>query len=182
MRSEPWTKPPLFIDIVSLADIERALRGPQASERWLSPNDAALLGRVLRSDYVVIAHIDSVRHDNVDARSTRHAAKTTRGVDTAYAVEEGHTRSTVYGNAMVVDVRGQQRAESEPFTATATGSYSRSRFVGDYHNLELSKAEEQGFDRPQGSATDRDLMRSLAGETSRRLAATVFDEILRRIP
>lgn len=182
MRSEPWTKPPLFVDLVPLADVERALRGPNPSDRWMPPEEGALLGRALRSDFVIIAHIDSVRHDQLSTRSTRRAAKTTRGVDTAYVMDEGQRRTTLFGEYTIIDVSSRQRAEQEPFSAMTTGNYTRPRFAGDYKSLELSKAEQQQFERSTGSDIDRDVAGALVGELSRQLATSVFNEVLRRIP
>lgn len=182
MHSEPWTRPPLFIDLVPLADVERAIRGPRDDDRWMSPMDAGLLGRALRSNYVIVAHIDSVRHSEFASRSTRHAARTGKGVDTAYVVEEGQRRTTVFGEYTIVDVSSRQRAEQEPFSATSTGSYTNPRFAGDYRSLELSKSEQQMFERGGRSDRDHDDSESLVSEVSRQLASSVFNEMLRRIP
>jgi tetratricopeptide (TPR) repeat protein len=177
LRENPWASPPRFVDLVPPDLVERELRGP-GGRRTLSASEAARLGRTLGADYVVISEIDSVRRVESGVRVTRRPARTTRGVDTAYVIEEGTARLDAHATFVLIDQSGQRWTDYQPVTASASGSFTRVRFAGDYRTLDLPQAERDLFAR---GAND-ELARSFVGAMSPRLADAIFAEVGRRIP
>src|SRR5213075_1639516 len=106
-------------------------------------------------------------------------ARTTRGVDTAYYVEEGSARLFARATFSLVDRDGQRAADYPYTTASVTSSFARVRYNGDYRTLDLRQAERDLFEQ---SRSEGELVRSFVGAMSPRLADAVFAEVLRRIP
>lgn len=73
----------------------------------------------------MIAEIDSVRRDEADVRVTRRPARTTRGVDTAYVIEEGRARLFVRATFVLIDREGQRWSDYQAVTASASGAFRR---------------------------------------------------------
>lgn len=179
LRENPWASPPGFVDLVPPDQVERELRGLGLSRRTLSTAEAARLGRTLGADLVVIAEIDSVRREELNVRVTRRPARTTRGVDTAYVIEDGTARLFGRTSYVVIDRDGQRLSDYQSITASVTAPFMRVRFAGDYRTLDLRQAERDLFTRGSG---DRELVRSFVDALSPRLADAIFAEVVRRIP
>jgi hypothetical protein len=178
LLENPWANPPRFVELVPPDQVERDLRGLGLSRRTLSTAEAALLGRALGADFVVISEIDSVHREELNVRVTRRPARTTRGVDTAYVIEEGQARLDAHATFVLIDREGQRLTDYQPVTASASGSFTRVRFAGDYRTLDLRQAERDLFAR----GSNDELARSFVGAMSPRLGDAVFAEIVRRIP
>ncbi len=178
LLENPWTSPPRFVEMLPPDQVERDLRRLGLSRRTLSAAEAALLGRPLGADFVVIAEIDSVRREEVGVRVTRRPARTTRGVDTAYVIEEGTSRLDAHATFVLIDRDGQRWTDYQPVTASASASFTRVRFAGDYRALDLRQSERDLFER----GSNDELARSFVGAMSPRLANAVFNEVVRRIP
>jgi hypothetical protein len=178
LRDNPWASPPRFVDLVPPDQVERELRGLGLNRRTLSTAEAARLGRNVSADYVIVTEIDSVRRAEMNVRVTRRPARTTRGVDTAYVIEEGTARLDAHATFVLIDRDGQRWTDYQPVTASASGSFTRVRYAGDYRTLDLRQAERDLFAR---GSTD-ELARSFVDAMSPRLADAVFAEVVRRIP
>lgn len=178
LRENPWASPPQFVELVSPDLVERELRGLGLTRRTLTTIEAARLGRGLDADFVVVAEIDSVRRTESNVRVTRRPARTTRGADTAYVIEEGQARLDAHATFVLIDRNGQRWTDYQPVTASASGSFTRVRFAGDYRTLDLRQAERDLF----ANGANDELGRSFVGAMSPRLANAVFAEVVRRIP
>jgi hypothetical protein len=178
LRENPWASPPPFVQLVPPDQVERELRGLGLGRRTLTTTEAARLGRTLGADFVVIAEIDSVRRAEMNVRVTRRPARTTRGVDTAYVIEEGQARLDAHATFVLIDRDAQRWTDYQPVTASASGSFTRVRFAGDYRTLDLPQAERDLFAR----GSNDELARSFVDAMSPRLADAVFAEVIRRIP
>jgi tetratricopeptide (TPR) repeat protein len=179
LLENPWGTPPPFVEIVPADQVQRDLRRMGLSRRTLNTGEAAQLARVLGADYVVVTEIDSVRRDDMDVRVTRRPARTTRGADTAYVIEEGRSRLFARATFVLIDRDGQRWTDYQPVSASGTSSFMRARYAGDDRTLDLRQAERDLFERGRAG---RELARALVEELSPRLAEEVFGEVVRRIP
>jgi hypothetical protein len=179
LLENPWLTPPPFIEVIPPDLVQREARRLGLMRRTMSTAEATGLGRIVGADYVVVAEIDSVRRDETDVRVTRRPARTTRGVDTAYFVEEGRARLYTRATFVVIDRNGQRTSDYQPVSATTTSSFMRVRYPGDYRTLDLRQAERDLFERARAEG---DLTGSFVGAMSPRLAEGVFTEVSRRIP
>jgi len=121
LRDNPWASPPRFVELVPPDQVERELRGLGLNRRTLSTAEAARLGRNVSADYVIVTEIDSVRRAEVNVRVTRRPARTTRGVDTAYMIEEGQARLGAHATFVLIDHEGQRLTDYQPVTAARLG-------------------------------------------------------------
>jgi tetratricopeptide (TPR) repeat protein len=178
LRENPWATPPRFVELLPADQVDRELRRSGYGRRTLTTAEAARLGRALDADFVVVTEIDSVRREETGVRVTRRAARTRSGVDTAYLVEDGRAQLFARATFVLIDRQGQRSTEYQSVTASASGSFTRVRYAGDYRTLDLRQADRDLF---AGAAND-DLVRSFVASMSPRLADAVFAEVVRRIP
>jgi hypothetical protein len=179
LLEKPWTEPPRFVSLAPAPDVQRELRRLDLARRALSAQDAARLGGALDADYVVVAEVDSVHGAESNLKTTRRAAKTTNGADTAYTVEEGRRRVYARITYDLVDPETRRAVARQTVSATTSGDFKRARYAGDPRTLDLRRADRELFDR---AAQDRDLARELAEDLSLQYARDLFETLLRRIP
>ena len=179
LSESPWTSPPQFIAMVPPDQVEREVRRQGLARRTLSSYEAARIGRAVGADLVVVSEVDSVRREDVNVRITRRPARTNRGLDTAYYVEEGTARIFARATYSVVDREGTRATEFPNVTASVNTPFTRVRYAGDYRSLDLRQAERDLFERAR---MEGDFSRTFASALSPRLAEGVFAEVLRRIP
>jgi hypothetical protein len=145
----------------------------------MSSYEAARVARQVGADFAVVTEVDSVRREDLNVRVTRRPARTTRGVDTAYYVEEGTARLYARATFSVVDREGNRGTDFQAVNASTSSQFTRIRYNGDYRSLDLRQAERDLFDRAR---MEGDLARTFASAMSPRLAEAVFAEVTRRIP
>jgi tetratricopeptide (TPR) repeat protein len=179
LRDNPWASPPQFIGMIAPDQVEREARRQGLARRTMSSFEGARVARAVGADFAVVSEIDSVRREDINVRVTRRPARTTRGVDTAYFVEEGTARLYARATFSVVDREGTRAAEFQSVNASVNSQFTRVRYAGDYRSLDLRQAERDLFERAR---TEGDLARSFANAMSPRLAEAVFAEVTRRIP
>lgn len=179
LNENPWISPPAFIAMVPADQVEREVRRQGMARRTLSSFEAARIARTVGADFAVVAEVDSVRRDDTNVRVTRRPARTTRGVDTAYYIEEGSARLYARATFSVVDREGQRGSDFQSVTASTSSQFTRVRYNGDYRSLDLRQAERDLFERARAEG---DLARTFANALSPRLAEAVFNEVTRRIP
>lgn len=177
--AEPWNSPPPFIAVFPADQVEREVRRQGLARRTMTSLEASRIARTMGADFAIITDVDSVRRDDSNVRITRRPARTTRGVDTAYFIEEGTSRLYARASVSVIDRDGQHTQDFPYAIATVTAPFTRVRYNGDYRTLDLRQAERDLFQEARGEG---DLGRSFASAMSPRLAEAVFNEVLRRIP
>jgi hypothetical protein len=175
----PWTTPPPFIAVFPADQVEREVRYQGLARRTLTSLEASRIARSMNADFAIITDIDSVSRADGNVRVTRRPARTTRGVDTAYFIEEGTARLYARASVSVIDRDGQHAQDFPYAIATVTAPFTRVRYSGDYRTLDLRQAERDLFQEARGQG---ELGRSFASAMSPRLAEAVFNEVLRRIP
>jgi hypothetical protein len=178
-RDNPWASPPQFIGMIPPDQVEREVRRQGLARRTMSSYEAARVARAVGADFAVVSEIDSVRREDSNVRVTRRPARTTRGIDTAYYVEEGTARLYARATFSVVDREGARAAEFQSVNASVNSQFTRVRYAGDYRSLDLRQAERDLFERAR---TEGDFARTFANAMSPRLAEAVFAEVTRRIP
>jgi tetratricopeptide (TPR) repeat protein len=179
LNEDPWISPPPFVVMVPPDQVEREVRRQGMARRTLSSFEAARIARTVGADFAVVAEVDSVHREDVNVRVTRRPARTTRGVDTAYYVEEGTARLYARATFSVVDREGQRGTDFQSVSASTTSPFTRIRYNGDYRGLDLRQAERDLFERAR---VEGDLSRTFASAMSPRLAEAVFAEVSRLIP
>jgi tetratricopeptide (TPR) repeat protein len=179
LNENPWLTPPQFVAMIPADQVEREVRRQGLARRTMSSYEAARIARQLGADFAVVAEVDSVRREDLNVRVTRRPARTTRGVDTAYYVEEGTARLYARATFSIVDREGNRGTDFRNVDASTSSPFTRVRFNGDYRSLDLRQAERDLFERAR---TQGDLARTFASAMSPRLAEGVFSEVTRRIP
>lgn len=178
---EHWADPPLFIEMLAGAEVRQALRRMGFSGRTVSSRDAAFVGRELDADYVVLAEVDSAWSDEVNVRRSRRAARTRKGVDTAYTIEEGRRRLGVRIAFAIVDAHARRAVDSGLLSESHEAGFRRASFRGNPNDLDLSRGERDLFERGPQAEAERVLVEEIVDELGPRLAETVYGRLLRRI-
>jgi hypothetical protein len=139
------------------------------------------MGRQLGARVAVVMTLDSVVRTESGVETVRRAAKTQKGVDTAYVVREGRRESWARVSWRLVEVDGF-RGTRDQGTVSARGSsrFREAAYAGDWRDLQLSQPERMLFQRPD-EGYDRGTVRELANSLSDPLGRAVFDALLRRI-
>jgi GNAT superfamily N-acetyltransferase len=179
LNENPWLSPPQFVAMIPADQVEREARRQGLARRTMSSYEAARVARQVGADFAVVTEVDSVRREDLNVRVTRRPARTTRGVDTAYYVEEGTARLYARATFSVVDREGNRGTDFQAVNASTSSQFTRIRYNGDYRSLDLRQAERDLFDRAR---MEGDLARTFASAMSPRLAEAVFAEVTRRIP
>ena len=178
-NDNPWLNPPQFIAMTPPDQVEREVRRQGMARRTLSSYEAARVARSVGADFAVVTEVDSVSRQDINVRVTRRPARTNRGLDTAYYIEEGTSRIYTRATYSIVDRDGQRGTDFPYVTASVNSQFTRVRYNGDYRSLDLRQAERDLFERAR---VEGDLGRSFASALSPRLAEAVFNEVTRRIP
>ena len=179
MRDDPWATPPRFVSLVQRDLVEQSVRFGRLNQRTMTNTDASRLAQILNADWVVVSEIDSVRHDGAATRVTRRPIRTRSGVDTAYYLDEGQARLYGRSSFVIYDRNGARVSDFLYMDASATASFARVRYNGDYRTLDLSQAERDLFERHAG---DQALVRAFVDQLSPRLGNALYAEVVRRIP
>lgn len=177
----PWARPPQWIDVLNPAAASRLARQRGWWGRDIQPYEAESMGRQLGARMAVILTLDSIARTESGVETVRRAARTQKGVDTAYTVREGRMESWARVQWQLVDVDGF-RGTRDQGTVSARGStrFRHATYAGDWRDLQLSPAERMLFQR-QDEGYDRETVRELANGLSDPLGRAVFDALLRRI-
>ena len=178
-NDNPWANPPQFIAMTPPDQVDREVRRQGMARRTLSSFEAARVARIVGADFAVVTEVDSVSRQDINVRVTRRPARTNRGLDTAYYIEEGTSRIYARATYSVVDREGQRGTDFPYVTASVNSQFTRVRYAGDYRSLDLRQAERDLFERAR---VEGDLARTFASALSPRLAEAVFNEVTRRIP
>lgn len=179
LNENPWTSPPQFVAVMPPDQVEREVRRQGMARRTVSSFEAARIARNVGADFAIVSEVDSVSRQDLNVRVTRRPARTNRGLDTAYYVEEGTARLYARATYSVVDLQGQRGTDFPSVSASVNSQFTRIRYNGDYRSLDLRQAERDLFERAR---VEGDLARTFATAMSPRLAEAVFAEVTRRIP
>jgi hypothetical protein len=179
LNENPWLSPPPFIAMTPPDQVEREVRRQGMARRTVSSFEAARIARSVGADFAIVTEVDSVSRQDLNVRVTRRPARTNRGLDTAYYVEEGTARLFARATYSVVDLQGVRGTDFPSVSASVNSQFTRIRYNGDYRSLDLRQAERDLFERAR---VEGDLARTFATALSPRLAEAVFTEVTRRIP
>ncbi|MFL5540367.1 MAG: hypothetical protein ACJ8J0_15355 [Longimicrobiaceae bacterium] len=177
----PWDRPPQWIEVLSPAAAARLARQRGWWGRDIQNDEAESMGRQLGARMAVVMTLDSIVRTESGVETVRRAAKTQKGVDTAYVVREGRRESWARVSWRLVEVDGF-RGTRDQGTVSARGSarFREAAYAGDWRDLQLSQPERMLFQRPD-EGYDRGTVRELANSLSDPLGRAVFDALLRRI-
>jgi hypothetical protein len=177
----PWDRAPQWIEVLSPAAAARLARQRGWWGRDIQNDEAESMGRQLGARMAVVMTLDSIARTESGVETVRRAAKTQKGVDTAYTVREGRRESWARVSWRLVEVDGF-RGTRDQGTVSGRGStrFREAVYAGDWRDLQLSQAERMLFQRPD-EGYDRGTAREVANSLSDQLGRAVFDALLRRI-
>lgn len=182
LDEEQWTRSPRFVDVVDPLEVGRAMRREGYSNRQvLSTREAALLGRDLGADLVVVAELDSIAIHVTAADTIRRPARTRAGADTAYIVVSGREATWARVDYALIDAADRRILDQGEVSAEGGARFRRGVFAGDWRTLNLSREERDLFDPENKDDVDDELTREMVNGLSARLGRDVFDRLLRRI-
>jgi tetratricopeptide (TPR) repeat protein len=177
---EQWSRPPRFVTAVPPAELNREIRRAGRTAGVISTTDAAQIARETRAPLAVALEVDSVRRVEREVRTVRRAVRTRAGVDTAFTIEEGRAQVEIHVRYALIDAAGRRVVDSGTVRLQQTADFRRPRYAGDYRDLDLRRADLELF-RGEGGGADRDIVRRLVDDGAPRVAAAVWERVLRRV-
>lgn len=176
-----WRRMPLFVDVMDPVATGREARRHGYARQGISITDAIYVGRQMGADLVVVNEIDSVRTQESDVHTTRRAARTTAGVDTAFTVREGRQETWARVSWQIVDVRDRRVVDRGSTSASSGARFRTGVYAGDWHTLDLTSRDRELFDT-RSSSVSREVVRELVSGLSERMGREILSDLERAVP
>lgn len=187
-----WLKPPRFLAPHDPLDLRRALRSLRYDRLVLTHRQAAEAGRFMEADYVVLGELvtfDRAERNLEEERRTaplRRRGATLAGHDarrdTTYVIQRYELTLTAEVSYRVVDVRRHRVIDEGTVALSVEEAFRRGLYAGDPRTLDLSGSDLRLLDEGAQREDERVLADALSIALAERIAAHVFDDVLRHIP
>jgi len=181
MEERAGERPPLFVEWVDPRQVAREARRQGATREPAGAWEASAVGRAVSAKLVVAAVVDSVRTEESDVRTTRRAARTRAGADTAFTLHQARRETWVRVEYLLVDAESRRVVERGTVAGSAAVRTRRGTYAGDPLSLTLSREDRALFDPREQARQDAELGRQLAAELAKRLSREVLERIVRQV-
>jgi len=178
---EHMDAPVPFVGPIDRGAIHRELSRLRVRSGEIPSQTATLVGLALNADFVVVGWIESYIHeDGVPEEIARKAplrkdrAKYDAFTEKKYAVKL--TGEVMY---RIIDPVSRRVVAEETVAATASAQFRRAFYDGDYTTLDLSREERMLFDKEAWLRAEEELQAGLVNKLAERIAASVFERVLR---
>lgn len=188
LQYDHWSAALPFVAAADPVEMRRELRRLRYDRTVITNRQAAEIGRVVGTDYVVVGEWTAfVRKERNLKEETRRArmrgrAGTVGGSrDTTY-VEQRYTLAFEATLAYrIIDPHTRRQVDQGTVEADVSGRARRGVFAGDYRDLDLSGVQLGLFEDEERQAVE-ELSAELVDALALRLADRVYDHLLRLIP
>lgn len=178
-----WTNPPLFLASVDPVAVRRELRRLRFDRTLITRSQAVEIGRVLETDYVVVAELTGYESSERDAKERRRTVKTKgrNALDTAFVEVEFVAELSAEIEYRVIDTASRERIGERRIRAKVNERFKRGRYAGNPDDLDLSSRQRRLFDTQEHDEAERALEEALIDDLAAQLASAANDMILQRI-
>lgn len=175
-----WTQPPLFIASVDPVAVRRELRRLRFDRTLITRNQAVEIGRVLETDYVVVAELTSFKRTERDVKERRRGVKTKgrNALDTAFVEVDFVVELEAEVEYRVIDATTRERIGERRVRGTANERFKIGQYPGNPEDLDLSSRQRRLFDTAEQDQIERALEETLIDDLAAQLAQAAHDLIL----
>jgi tetratricopeptide (TPR) repeat protein len=180
---EHMDKPILFVGPIDRGAIHREMNRLRVRSGAIPLQTAVAVGQALRADFVVVGWLESYSQEDGAAEETARKAPLRRDRAKYDAYTEKRYTVKLTGEAIfqILDPVARKVVEEQTVEASVSAPFRRAYYAGDYTTLDLSRDERALFDKEGWLKAEEELQAKLVGELAKRIAASVFDRVLRYV-
>ena len=178
---EYMAAPVPFVGPIDRGEIHREMTRLRVRSGAIPSQTAGLVGQALNADFVVVGWIESyLQEDGVPEEKLRQAPLR-RDKSKAAAYTEKRYTVKMTGEVMyrIIEPASRRVVDEERVVANASAPFRRAYYDGDYTTLDLSRDERALFDREGWLRAEEELQAILVKKLAEKIAASVFDSVLR---
>jgi tetratricopeptide (TPR) repeat protein len=180
---EHMEAPVLFVGPIDRGAIHREMSRLRIRSGDI-PHDAAIMaGRALGADFVVVGWLESFAQEDGPAETIARKAplRRDRSTTVTYAEKRYTAKMTAGAAYRIIETASGRAVEEQAVTAIASAQFRRAEYDGDYTTLDLSREERALFDKEGWLQAEEELQAALVDRLAERVAAKIFDRVLRTV-
>ena len=178
---EYMAAPVPFVGPIDRGEIHREMTRLRVRSGAIPSQTAGLVGQALNADFVVVGWIESyLQEDGVPEEKLRQAPLR-RDKSKAAAYTEKRYTVKMTGEVMyrIIEPASRRVVDEERVVANASAPFRRAYYDGDYTTLDLSRDERMLFDKEGWLRAEEELQAILVKKLAEKIAASVFESVLR---
>jgi tetratricopeptide (TPR) repeat protein len=178
---EYMAAPVPFVGPIDRGAIHREMTRLRVRSGAIPVKTAETIGLALNADFVVLGWIESYIQEDGVPQETARQAPLRRDKSKTVAYTERRTTVKLTGEVMyrIIDPASRSVVEEETVAANVSAPFRRAYYDGDYTALDLSRDERMLFDKEGWLRAEEELQASLVKKLAERMAASVFERVLR---
>jgi tetratricopeptide (TPR) repeat protein len=178
---EHMDAPVLFVGPIDPGAVHRELSRLRIRSGEIPLRAAVMVGQALNADFVVIGWLESYLQEDGVPEETARKASLRRDRSTYATYTEKRYTVKLTGEVMyrIVELASRRVVDEETVIATASGQFRRCYFDGDTTTLDLSRDERALFDKEGWLRAEEELQASLDNKLAEKIAASIFERVLR---
>jgi tetratricopeptide (TPR) repeat protein len=180
---EHMDDPVLFVGPIDRGAIHREMTRLRVRSGEIPLQTAVAVGQSLRADFVVVGWLESyLQEDGVPEEIGRKAPlRRDRAKYDAYTEKKYTVKLTGKVIYQIVETVTRKVVEEQTVDAAFSGQFRRAFYEGDYTALDLSRDERALFDKEAWLRAEEEIQAKLVDELAKKMAASVFDRVLRYV-
>ena len=178
---EYMAAPVPFVGPIDRGEIHREMTRLRIRSGDIPLRTAETVGLALNADFVVLGWIESYVQEDGVPQETARQAPLRRDKSKTVAYTERRTTVKLTGEVMyrIIDAASRRVVEEETVAANVSAPFRRAYYDGDYTALDLSRDERMLFDKEGWLRAEEELQASLVKKLAERMAASIFERVLR---
>jgi hypothetical protein len=178
---EYMAAPVPFVGPIDRGAIHREMTRLRVRNGDIPLRTAETVGLALNADLVVVGWIESYMQEDGAPQETARQAPLRRDRSKTVAYTERRYTVKLTGEVMyrIIDPASRRVVEEETVAANVSAPFRRAYYDGDYTTLDLSRDERMLFDKEGWLRAEEELQASLVKKLAERMAASIFERVLR---
>ena len=178
---EHMEAPVLFVGPIDRGAIHREMSRLRVRSGEIAPQTARMVGRALNADFVVVGWLGSYAQEAGVPEEKLRQAPLRRDKTKAAAYTEKRYTVKVSGEVRyeIIEPASGRVVDEETVVANASAPFRRAYYDGDYTTLDLSRDDRALFDTEAWLRAEEELQASLVKTLAGKMAASLFERVLR---
>jgi len=178
---EHLSEPVLFVAPIDPGAIHRELSRLRIRSGEITRQTASMAGLTLNTDFVVIGWIESylLEEGIPEEKGHRVPLRRDRSTYVTYIEKKYTVDMTTEVIYQIIDPASNRVVDEETVRAKVSGQFRRGHYDGDYTTLDLSRDERMLFNKEEWLKAEEELEAILFNELAGRIAASIYNRILR---